>query len=140
MKYKLTTTHWNENKNALSLIRANVFIKEQKVPEDLEWDEFDQNCQHVLVTDNDMPIACGRIKPDGHIGRMAVLKGYRQQGIGSAILKTLLKHAEDNHLTKVYLHAQITALPFYEKLGFSTCSDAFLDANIPHKTMEKVLK
>ena len=140
MKYKLIKTDWNKNKTALRQIRTQVFIEEQRVPEALEWDEFDKTCQHVLVTDNKKPIACGRIKPDGHIGRMAVLKEYRQQGVGAAILKALLKHAEDNDIETVYLHAQVSAVPFYEKLGFNICSEEFLDANIPHRTMEKKLK
>ncbi len=139
MKYTLITTHWNDQKNALSIIRDKVFIQEQQVPQALEWDEFDKQCLHVLVTDNHKPIACGRIKSNGHIGRMAVLKEYRQQGIGRDILHALIEYAEINHLKKVYLHAQISALPFYEKQGFITCSEEFLDANIPHKTMKKIL-
>ncbi len=140
MKYHLITTHWDEQKKALSIIRDEVFIQEQQVPAELEWDEFDVHCLHVLVTDNNKPIACGRIKPDGHIGRMAVLKEYRQQGIGRDILFTLIKHAKKNHLKKVYLHAQISALPFYQKQNFITCSETFMDAGIPHKTMEKNLE
>jgi len=141
MNYTIKTTNWNKDKAPLSEIRHRVFIEEQNVPEDLEWDEYDEQCIHVLVTDTqNNPIACGRIKPDGHIGRMAVLKEHRNTGIGTAILKKLLESAEENNeITKVYLHAQTTAIPFYEKQGFKTCSDEFMDANIPHKTMEKHL-
>ncbi len=140
MNYTLKKTNWNESKQALSFIRKTVFIKEQKVPEDLEWDEFDEQCMHILVTDNHhSPIACGRIKPDGHIGRMAVLKAYRKMGIGTAILKALLNSAAEQNITAVFLHAQITAISFYEKLGFEISSKTFLDANIPHKTMRKKL-
>ena len=144
MNYTLKSTRWNKDKTALASIRKKVFIEEQKVPEELEWDEFDELCIHVLVTNHqNNPIATGRIKPDGHIGRMAVLKEYRNTGIGTAILKELIKSAHNNHqgkhLTKVYLHAQTTAIPFYEKQGFISCSDEFMDANIPHKTMEKQL-
>ena len=140
MKHITKVTNWNEDKSALGSIRKKVFIEEQKVPEELEWDEYDEQCMHVLVTDDqNKPIATGRIKPDGHIGRMAVLKEYRNTGIGSAILKELIKSAQDKHLTKVYLHAQTTAISFYEKQGFKTCSEEFMDANIPHKTMEKQL-
>jgi len=140
MNYTLKKTNWNESKQALSFIRKTVFIKEQNVPEDLEWDEFDKQCVHILVTDNhNSPIACGRIKSDGHIGRMAVLKAYRKMGIGTAILKALLQFAAEKNIKSVFLHAQITAIDFYEKQGFEICSEIFLDANIPHKTMQKQL-
>ena len=139
MSYTVQTTSWKKDKTALSEIRRKVFIEEQNVPEELEWDEFDNDCIHVLVTDNNKPIACGRLKTDGHIGRMAVLKVYRKTGIGSAILKELLNLARNLKLTSVYLHAQTTAVAFYEKLGFETCSNEFMDAGIPHKTMFKQL-
>jgi len=141
MHYNIRKTSWKEDKQSLSEVRKKVFIDEQNVPEELEWDEFDKDSIHILATDNNSkPIACGRIKPDGHIGRMAVLKEHRNIGIGTDILKALLKFAEDNGTNSVYLHAQTTAIPFYEKQGFKTCSETFMDANIPHKTMEKQLK
>jgi len=140
VKHITKATSWSEDKSALGSIRKKVFIEEQKVPEELEWDEYDEQCIHILVTDDqNKPIATGRIKPDGHIGRMAVLKEYRNTGIGTAILKELIKSAQDKQLTKVYLHAQTTAISFYQKQGFKTCSEEFMDANILHKTMEKQL-
>jgi len=141
MHYNIKKTTWKEDKQSLSEIRIKVFIDEQNVPEELEWDEFDKDSIHILATDNNnKPIACGRIKTDGHIGRMAVLKEHRNSGIGTGILKALLKCAEDDGTSHVYLHAQTTAIPFYEKQGFKTCSEIFMDANIPHKTMKKQLK
>ena len=140
MKYQLKNTSWNENKKALSEIRRKVFIEEQKVPEELEWDEYDQGCSHVLVTDKyNNPVACGRLKEDGHIGRMAVLKEYRSTGIGTSLLQELLHHAKTLHIKKVYLNAQTTAIGFYEKQGFKVSSEEFMDANIPHKSMAKSL-
>ncbi len=140
MKYKLTSASWKKNKEALSIVRRKVFIEEQNVPQELEWDKFDSECNHILVTtDNNKPIATGRIKPDGHIGRMAVLKEYRNSGIGTMMLKGLIKEAKSKQLKKVYLHAQISAIPFYKKQQFSICSAEFMDAGIPHKTMELTL-
>ena len=140
MNYTIKTTRWNEDKTALSEIRRKVFIEEQNVPEELEWDDFDQDCIHVLVTnENNKPVACGRLKADGHIGRMAVLKEHRKTGIGTLILNELLNHAEILPIKKVYLHAQTTAIKFYEKQGFKVNSEEFMDANIPHKSMEKSL-
>jgi len=141
MHYNIKKTTWKEDKQSLSEVRNKVFIDEQNVPEELEWDEFDKDSIHILATDNNnKPIACGRIKTDGQIGRMAVLKQHRNSGIGTGILKALLKYAEDVGTSNVYLHAQTTAIPFYEKQGFKTCSEIFMDANIPHKTMKKQLK
>ncbi|MCW9048304.1 MAG: GNAT family N-acetyltransferase [Gammaproteobacteria bacterium] len=140
MKYKVKTTSWNESKNALSEIRRKVFIEEQNVPEELEWDEYDQDCTHVLVTDeHNKAVACGRLKSDGHIGRMAVLKEHRATGIGTAMLSELINHAENMKINKVYLHAQTSAIKFYEKQGFEVISEEFMDAGIAHKTMKKSL-
>jgi len=137
MKYKIIQTNWEKNQKELSNIRREVFIEEQQVPEELEWDEFDDTSHHVLALDNNnKPIGCGRIKPDGQIGRMAVLINWRKQGIGKAILNNLLEFAIQSGYAKCYLHAQITAIPFYEKFGFLITSPEFMDAGIPHKTMK----
>lgn len=137
---QLMHCNWQEKKDWLSLVRRTVFIEEQGVPEALEWDEFDPTCEHVLVTDlSGQPVATGRIKSDGHIGRMAVLKEWRNQGIGSAILDALLEHARQQNYVSVWLHAQITAIPFYEKHGFSIVGEAFVDAGILHKSMSRAL-
>jgi len=136
MKYTLKLTRWDKDQISLSEIRRKVFIEEQQVPEELEWDEDDKACVHVLVTDNNIPIATGRIKMDGHIGRMAVLKDYRNKGVGSAVLKALINFSKTVKMKSVYLHAQTSAIPFYEKHGFIISSDVFMDAGIPHKIMK----
>lgn len=135
----LLVTDWQQHPQALSQVRTKVFIEEQQVPEELEWDEYDQQAMHVLVMDEGSPIACGRIKADGHIGRMAVLPTYRHQGIGTRVLNQLLEIARQQNLEAVYLHAQVTAIPFYERLGFHCCSDIFMDAGIPHRSMKRGL-
>lgn len=132
---------WNSCETQLSDIRRAVFINEQKVPEELEWDEFDVSAQHVLVLNSlNEAVATGRIKADGHIGRMAVLKDYRKQGIGSAILLVLLDIASRLKIEKVFLYAQVSAVPFYLKHGFECDGDEFMDAGIAHKTMYKNLQ
>jgi len=134
--FQLTHCSWQDNSEALSNVRRIVFIKEQHVPEALELDELDLVCHHVLITDADnQPIATGRISPDGRIGRMAVLKEYRGQGIGSALLAALLEYAGQEHYAGIYLHAQLTAIPFYEKHGFMVDGEPFMDAGILHKNM-----
>ncbi|MCW8853327.1 MAG: GNAT family N-acetyltransferase [Gammaproteobacteria bacterium] len=137
-EYKIIKTSWKEDRQALSQVRRKVFIEEQKVPEELEWDEFDETSHHVLALDSqNNPIGTGRIKPDGQIGRMAVLKNWRNKSVGKAILEELLKIAIRSNYPETYLHAQLTAIKFYEKSGFIVNSDEFMDAGIPHKTMIK---
>ena len=138
--YSIKQCYWNSDKQQLSDIRREVFINEQLVPDELEWDEFDQTAQHIIALNQEnKAVATGRLKADGQIGRMAVLKSYRQQGIGSAILLVLLDIAQQQKLKSVYLHAQVSAVPFYEKHGFICHGDEFMDAGIPHKSMHKNL-
>ncbi|HEY9202594.1 MAG TPA: GNAT family N-acetyltransferase [Gammaproteobacteria bacterium] len=137
MPYHIKLTDWANDAERLGDIRRTVFIEEQKVPENLEWDESDAKCTHVLVTDNNnKPLATARITNDGHIGRMAVLKAHRKRGIGSGMLKQLIDHARELELRRVTLNAQISAMPFYASHGFIAISDEFVDAGIPHKTMQ----
>lgn len=129
---------WGSHQEELTRIRTSVFIEEQGVPKALEWDEFDIGSYHVLALDNsNQPIGCGRLKTDGQIGRMAVLKHWRNRGVGSAILDCLLQQARASTMARVYLHAQVSALGFYQKHGFSVSSDEFIDAGIPHRTMHR---
>ncbi len=123
---------WSSKKHSLMFIRRNVFIEEQKVPEDMEWDEFDHSSTHFLATCKNKAIACGRLKTDGQIGRMAVLAEYRNQGIGSKLLAFIIKHASQQQLKQVTLHAQTSAVLFYKKQGFTIYSEIFFEANIPH--------
>lgn len=134
---KIRIADWLTDKDKLAQIRRLVFIEEQNVPEELEWDEFDDISIHFLVTQDDQLIACARLKPDGQIGRMAVLASHRNQGTGSSLLKFVLQQAVKTKLDKVYLHAQETAISFYEKHGFTAVGDIFYEANIPHREMLK---
>ncbi len=138
--YTVRLCSWADCQQPLSEVRRRVFIEEQHVPKELEWDEFDELAYHILVTDKEArPIATGRIKADGHIGRMAVLKKYRKQGIGSKILLALLDIAKQQNLKKVYLYAQTSAIGFYKKHGFYCTGDRFMDAGIAHQSMTKKL-
>jgi len=137
-EFKLIHTRWQDNRRELGALRRAVFVEEQRVPESLEWDGMDADCCHVLVTAADQqPVATGRMKPDGHIGRMAVLPAYRGQGIGSAVLMALLKVARQQQYAEVFLHAQVSAIAFYERHGFVVYGAEFMDAGIPHKSMRR---
>ena len=137
MSFTIISANWHDHRNQLSVVRQQVFIKEQQVPEELEWDEYDEVSYHVLALDEENnPIGCGRLKTDGQIGRMAVVKQWRNQGIGTAILVKILQYAKSRHMTNIFLHAQTTAIPFYQHNGFILCSAEFMDAGIAHRTMK----
>ena len=134
---KIISTSWLKHVDELKEIRRQVFIEEQNVPEELEWDEYDESSIHFLALHEGKAIAVARLKSDGQIGRMAVLASYRQQGIGSRLLAFILKFSAGKNLGQVYLHAQTSAIPFYEKHGFITQGEIFYEANIPHRGMLK---
>jgi predicted GNAT family N-acyltransferase len=124
----------------IKTVREQVFIQEQHVPEELEWDGHDARAIHIVAYDaHDQVIGTARLLADGHIGRMAVLESWRKHGVGSAMLTKLLMRAQQHNLSKVFLHAQISAIGFYERHGFITLGEEFMDAGIPHRHMEKDL-
>jgi len=131
----IVVADWTKDKEKLSKIRRIVFIDEQNVPEELEWDDDDADSIHFLVSIEQHVVATARLKKDGQIGRMAVLKEYRNQGIGSTLLAFVLQTAAQNRHKKVYLHAQTSAIHFYEKQGFKAYGEIFYEANIPHRGM-----
>ena len=134
---EINIVSWQQRKQDLTQIRRHIFIEEQNVPEELEWDEFDSSSTHFLATCGDKVIAVARLKADGQIGRMAVLAEYRKQGVGSKLLQFILAFANTKHLDTVYLHAQTKAISFYEKQGFIAQGEVFFEADIPHRVMLK---
>ena len=135
--FKVIIADWHKHKAILQSIRKAVFIDEQCVPVELEWDEFDKSCVHFLVTKNNIPIGTGRLKPDGQIGRMAIIKSHRQLGAGSILLDSILQYSKEHGYKKVFCNAQVAVIDFYLKKDFELIGDEFLDANIPHKAMFK---
>lgn len=130
---------WREAAAELSAVRRAVFIEEQHVPEDLEWDGEDEAAIHVLACDDRRtPIGTGRLLLHdglGHIGRMAVVKPWRQKSVGSEILLALLDAARTHDCVSLLLNAQTYAVPFYERFGFAREDGEFMDAGIPHQRM-----
>ena len=117
-------------------IRTAVFVEEQQVPEDEEWDELDPVCLHVLAIDPaGRPVGTGRLAGDGKIGRMAVLRERRGTGVGAAILESLIGTARDRGIDECYMNAQSHALAFYRRFGFEVRGESFLEAGIPHHRM-----
>jgi predicted GNAT family N-acyltransferase len=124
---------------ALYAIRDEVFVREQRVPVDIEHDEDDLGATHVLAFVNGTPAATGRILADGKIGRMAVLKPFRGQRVGESLLATLLGIARTRALVEVYCHAQHSAIGFYQRAGFVEEGPVFYEAGIAHQLMRLLL-
>lgn len=133
------TTSWEEHNRELKQVRNAVFIEEQHVPKEMEWDEFDNQSVHFLVLHNNNAIATARLKPDGQIGRIAVIKNYRHKGIARKLLTTVILHAKNNDFDMVYLHAQKQTIDFYKQFDFIINGEEFIDAGIQHQAMFKIL-
>ncbi|WP_408630421.1 GNAT family N-acetyltransferase [Methyloversatilis discipulorum] len=130
---------WVSLAPALEAIRREVFIVEQQVPEEMEWDADDATSVHALALLDGHPVGCGRLLPDGHIGRMAVRAPFRSSGVGRALLQALLAEARRRGMRDVVLHAQTHALRFYEAQGFVAEGPEFDEAGIPHRRMSQAL-
>ena len=127
---------WQADRAALERIRETVFIREQGVPPELEWDSADETCLHVLAeTAKRDTVGTGRLEADGKIGRIAILREHRNAGVGAAVLRQLIREAERRGMKQVYLFAQVNALAFYERHGFVAEGNVFMEAAIPHRRM-----
>jgi predicted GNAT family N-acyltransferase len=135
-KLKINHVQWFEYEKLLRTIRTKVFIEEQQVPIDLEWDSQDTSAQHLLVlTSTNEPIACARLLDNGSIGRMAVLKEWRGLGVGAKLLNKAIALHRQQGISVITLSAQVHAIPFYQKAGFEVISTPYLDAGISHVDM-----
>ena len=135
--YAVEAVEWAAAGAALRVVRRRVFVEEQNVPEELEWDDEDAIRRHAVAIARGIPVGTGRLLRDGHIGRMAVLKEWRCRGVGSALMRCLLRLAGDAGHGVVRLHAQTHAVGFYEKHGFVAEGDEFMEAGIPHVVMTR---
>lgn len=140
MPVTIERTSWADNEAALRHIREAVFIREQRVPESLEWDEHDKEAMHFLATDESgTPVGCIRLLPSGQLSRLAVLEFFRNQDIGSHLLASAEAEARRQGMNEIFLHAQTQACHFYESAGFTVSGGIFLEADIPHRQMFKEL-
>jgi predicted GNAT family N-acyltransferase len=128
------------HEDAIRYIRHTVFTVEQGVDTALDFDGLDDKAIQVLCTDQGLPVGTGRMLNDGHIGRVAVLRECRDKGVGAGLIKTLIETARARRFWEVYLYAQVTAVPFYEKLGFEATGDNFTEAGILHTPMSLGLR
>lgn len=121
-------------------VRYEVFVEEQNVPAELEIDELEVEATHFVAYDKSSPVAAGRYRMKDQLAkveRICVLLAYRKTGIGLQLMQAIEKHASGMNLKGMKLNAQLTAVGFYERLGYNTVSEEFMDAGIPHVTMTK---
>ncbi len=138
VEFSVDTGQWNAQAEAARSVRTAVFLDEQKVPPDMEWDEHDAVSLHVVARDpSGLAIGTGRLLADGHIGRMAVLPAWRGKGAGRALLETLMDEARARGLAHLALHAQTAAAAFYTRFGFEPAGEVFMEAGIPHVLMTR---
>jgi predicted GNAT family N-acyltransferase len=132
---RIRIADWQKDNADLRRIRETVFIAEQSVPPELEWDADDAQAVHFLALDGDYAIGTARLLADGHIGRVSVLKDWRKLKVGDALLQAVITEAERLGLKQQMLSAQVHATAFYAKHGFEVVSGEFLEAGIPHVDM-----
>lgn len=127
--------------NDLRAVREPVFVIEQNVPLEEEWDALDPTCRHVIARDStNRPIGTGRLTPEGKIGRMAVLREWRGLGVGEALLRTLIEQARALGWPEVTLNSQVNAIGFYEKFDFQSFGELYEDTGIMHRQMRLILE
>jgi predicted GNAT family N-acyltransferase len=138
--FRVRVADWRRDQAVLRRIRHEVFVVEQRLPEPLEADGLDPACRHVVARDeHGAAIGCGRLLPDGSIGRLAVDRACRGRGIGKAMLARLIDIARGAGLGRVALNARIDAADFYARRGFAAVGAEFTEAGIRHRRMERAL-
>jgi predicted GNAT family N-acyltransferase len=130
---------WRFLRDAASDIRRVVFIEEQHVSREEEWDGRDPESHHFLALLDGRPVGTARLLTDAHIGRVAVLAEARGRGIGVALMQAAISTARRHGHAAVELAAQTHALAFYESLGFRPCGETFIEAGILHRNMQLFL-
>jgi len=124
----------------LRAVREAVFVQEQGVPLELELDELDPECHHVIARDaQGQPIGTGRLTPERKVGRMAVLPDWRGRGVGDALLLALIAKARELDWHDLSLHSQVSAIGFYARHGFLPYGERFVEAGIDHQSMRRLL-
>ena len=140
LPFEVRIVGWERARADARPVREAVFVVEQHVPIDLEWDDLDEACDHAIAYDDaGHAIGTGRLLPDGRIGRMAVLREWRGRGVGAAILGALVDRARQRGMGRVTVHAQTHAAGFYARYDFAPEGEVFMEADIPHITMTRTL-
>lgn len=139
--YRIEPANFHADHDDLHAVRDAVFVAEQHIPAEIEWDEQDRHSLHLIARDAEHhPIGTGRLSPEGKIGRMAILSAWRKQGVGKSLMNALLAEAQKRGWPEVSLNAQLSVLGFYEQFGFVKEGGTFLEAGIPHQLMRLKLQ
>lgn len=136
--YKIIESDWEQLGQDAKYIREQVFIQEQGIAPEDEWDDLDTIVLHFIVYDKEQPIATARLLPQHSVGRVAVLMPYRKQGIGKILMQHIIDYARRHKLPYLKLSAQTYVTAFYEALGFKVQGEVYQDCGIPH--IDMVLK
>lgn len=140
MAFTVRILTWREAMPLARPVRERVFVEEQGVPLELEWDEWDEPSEHAIAFDaQGRAVGTARLLPSGAIGRMAVLKDWRGRGVGRSLLEAVLERARRRAMVRVTLHAQTHVAGFYRRFGFSERGEEFFEAGIPHVEMTLAL-
>ena len=134
-QFKIRTGRWDELQNDAKLIREQVFIQEQQIAVEDEWDVEDAVSLHFVVYDQDQPIATARLLQNNSVGRVAVLKSHRGVGIGKLLMQQIIQQAKHQQREFLKLSSQVHAIAFYQSLGFNVQGNEYLDCGIPHVDM-----
>jgi predicted GNAT family N-acyltransferase len=139
--FRVEPASWEADLDDLRAVREQVFLIEQNVAPEDEWDALDAKSRHAIARDRDgRPIGTGRLTPEHTIGRVAVLAGWRGKGVGEAVMRLLLEQAQALGYPAIELHAQTHAIPFYTRLGFEAYGDEFDECGIAHRMMRRDLE
>jgi predicted GNAT family N-acyltransferase len=138
--FRIELMDWEKAQPVAGPIRFAIFVGEQNVPSGIELDDLDASCMHAVAYDPDgKAIGTGRLLPDGHIGRMAVIRDWRRRGVGDAILDALIGEARKRGHAEVVVSAQLQAAEFYRNHGFVADGKVYQEAGILHEKMHKKL-
>jgi predicted GNAT family N-acyltransferase len=138
--FQVEIADWANDQDGLIAVRTEVFVNEQKVPADLELDDHDLEAIHLKALDQQGTIiATARMLPNQYIGRMCVQKSWRGLGVGLAMMRFFIGLARENGISSLHLNAQVSAIPFYRRLGFEVDSEVFMEADIPHQHMTLIM-
>lgn len=137
---EIVQVSWTTHSSLLRQLRRQVFVKEQGVSEEDEWDDLDQDAVHFLaLTPAGTAVATARLLRKGKLTRMAVARDFRNLGLGARVLEQVLQSASQLGIQTLRLDAQLSAQGFYERQGFLPEGDVFLDAGIEHVAMYRHL-
>ena len=134
-QFTIRTGSWDELQNDAKLIREQVFIQEQQIAVEDEWDAEDAVSVHFVIYDQDQPIATARLLKNNSVGRVAVLKSHRGTGIGKLLMQQIIQQAKHQQREFLKLSSQVHAIQFYAGLGFKVEGEQYLDCGIPHVDM-----